>query len=142
MENKIVSQDLAQNKIVNEDNNNDIKVCLAFNYNIIIKTKEKMNLSELKNAIRKNYFISDDEYEIFIGEKNINNESNNIIIFKLFEKYKSNDINIKSNKNIFDLQNQLNSYDNFLAKKISLKSDEINLLAKEIENLKNDLSNI
>ena len=142
MENKIVSQDLAQNKIVNEDNNNDIKVCLAFNYNIIIKTTEKMTLSELKNAIRKNYFISDDEYEIFIGEKNINNESNNITVFKLFEKYKSNDINIKSNKNIFDLQNQLNSYDNFLAKKISLKSDEINLLAKEIENLKNDLSNI
>ena len=142
MENKIVSQDLAQNKIVNEDNINDIKVCLAFNYNIKIKISEKMTLSELKNAIRKNYFISDDEYEIFIGEKNINNESNNTTVFKLFEKYKSNDINIKSNKNIFDLQNQLNSYDNFLTKKISLKSDEINLLAKEIENLKNDLSNI
>ena len=101
MENKTVSQDLAQNKIVNGDNNNDIKVCLAFNYNIKIKISEKMTLSELKNAIRKNYFISDDEYEIFIGEKNINNESNNTTVFKFFEKYKSNDINIKSNKNYY-----------------------------------------
>ena len=142
MENKDQSQDLTQNKIINNDNKNDIQVRLAFNYKIKIKISEKMSLSELKNEIRKNYFISDDEYEIFIGEKNINKESNNTTVFKLFEKYKSNDINIKTNKNIFDLQNQLNIYDNFLTKKISLKSDEINFLSKEIENLKNDLNSI
>ena len=142
MENKDQSQDLTQNTIINNDYKNDIQVRLAFNYKIKIKISEKMSLSELKNEIRKNYFISDDEYEIFIGEKNINKESNNTTVFKLFEKYKSNDINIKTNKNIFDLQNQLNIYDNFLTKKISLKSDEINFLSKEIENLKNDLNSI
>ena len=142
MENEEQSQDLDQNKIINNDYKNDIQVRLAFNYKIKIKISEKMSLSELKNEIRKNYFISDDEYEILIGEKNINKESNNTTVFKLFEKYKSNDINIKTNKNIFDLQNQLNIYDNFLTKKISLKSDEINFLSKEIENLKNDLNSI
>ena len=98
--------------------------------------------NELRNEISKNYFISDDEYELFIGSKNINNESNNTLVTNLFEKYKSNNIIIKTNKNIFDLQNQLNSYDNFLTKKISLKTEEINLLSEEIESLKNDLKNI
>ena len=103
MENKDQSQDLTQNKIISNDYKNDIQVRLAFNYKIKIKISEKMSLSELKNEIRKNYFISDDEYEIFIGEKNINKESNNTTVFKLFEKYKSNNINIKTNKNIFYL---------------------------------------
>ena len=86
-----------------KDDNNDIKVQLAFNYNIKLKMHEKLTLSELRNEISKNYFISEDEYEIFIGE---------------------------------------NKIDNFLTKNISLKTEEINLLNKEYENLINDLNNI
>ena len=125
-----------------KNDNNDIKVQLAFNYNIKLKIHEKMTLSELRNEISKNYFISEDEYEIFIGENKIDNESNKVHVLKLFEKYNSNNINIKTYKNIFDLQNKLDSYDNFLTKNISLKTEEINLLNKEYENLINDLNNI
>ena len=124
------------------ENNNNIKVQLAFNFEIKIKITEKMSLSELKTEISKNYFLTEDEYEIFIGEKSINNEPNNINMMKLFEKYKSNNINIKTYKNILDLQNQLNNYENFLTKNISLKTNDIDLLSKEYENLKKDLNNL
>ena len=124
------------------ENNNNIKVQLAFNFEIKIKITEKMTLSELKTEISKNYFLTEDEYEIFIGEKNINAEPNNLNVMKLFEKYKSNNINIKTYKNILDLQNQLNNYENFLTKNISLKTNDIDLLSKEYENLKKDLNNL
>ena len=136
------SPDSSQNQQINKETNTDIKIHLNYSYYVKINISEKMTLSELKNEISKNYFISDNEYELFIGSKNINNESNNTLVTNLFEKYKSNNIIIKTNKNIFDLQNQLNSYDNFLTKKISLKTEEINLLSEEIESLKNDLKNI
>ena len=119
-----------------------VKVQLAYNFEVKIKIKEKMTISELRTEISKNYFLTEDEYEILIGENNINNEPNNMIVMKLFEKYKSNCINIKTYKNILDLKNQLNNYENFLTKNISLKTDEIDLLSKVYENLKNDLSNI
>lgn len=135
-----IEQSKSSDKIVN--NNNNIKVQLDFKFEIKMKITEKMTLSELKTEISKNYFLTEDEYEIFIGEKSINNEPNNINMMKLFEKYKSNNINIKTYKNILDLQNQLNNYDNFLTKNISLKIKDIDLLSKEYENLKNDLGNI
>ena len=136
------SQDSSQINLENNPNNKDIKVQLAFNYDIKVKITEKMTLAELKTEISKNYLLSEDDYEIIIGQKSINNEPNNILVMKLFEKYNSNNVNIKTYKNIFDLQNQLNSYDNYLEKNISLKTDEIELLKKEYETLQNDLSNI
>ena len=131
-----------QINIGKNDNNNIIKVQLAFKFEIKMNIKEKMTLSELKTEISKNYFLTEDEYEILIGDNSINNEPNNINVMKLFEKYKSNNINIKTYKNILDLQNQLNNYENFLTKNISLKTKDIDLLSKEYENLKNDLNNL
>ena len=127
---------------INNNEKNNIKVQLAFKFEIKMNITEKMTISELKTEISKNYFLTEDEYEIFIGEKNINAEPNNLNVMKLFEKYKSNNINIKTYKNILDLKDQLNNYENFLSKNISLKSKDIDLLSKEYENLKNDLSNL
>ena len=127
---------------INNNEKNNIKVQLAFKFEMKMNITEKMTISELKTEISKNYFLTEDEYEIFIGENSINNEPNNINVMKLFEKYKSNNINIKTYKNILDLKDQLNNYENFLSKNISLKSKDIDLLSKEYENLKNDLSNL
>ena len=127
---------------INNNEKNNIKVQLAFKFEIKMNITEKMTISELKTEISKNYFLTEDEYEIFIGENSINNEPNNINVMKLFEKYKSNNINIKTYKNILDLKDQLNNYENFLSKNISLKSKDIDLLSKEYGNLKNDLSNL
>jgi len=127
---------------INNNEKNNIKVQLAFKFEIKMNITEKMTISELKTEISKNYFLTEDEYEIFIGENSINNEPNNINVMKLFEKYKSNNISIKTYKNILDLKAQLNNYENFLSKNISLKTKDIDLLSKEYENLKNDLSNL
>ena len=127
---------------INNNEKNNIKVQLVFKFEIKMNITEKMTISELKTEISKNYFLTEDEYEIFIGENSINNEPNNINVMKLFEKYKSNNINIKTYKNILDLKDQLNNYENFLSKNISLKSKDIDLLSKEYGNLKNDLSNL
>ena len=127
---------------INNNEKNNIKVQLAFKFEIKMNITEKMTISELKTEISKNYFLTEDEYEIFIGENSINNEPNNLNVMKLFEKYKSNNINIKTYKNILDLKDQLNNYENFLSKNISLKTKDIDLLSKEYENLKNDLSNL
>ncbi len=127
---------------INNNEKNNIKVQLAFKFEIKMNITEKMTISELKTEISKNYFLTEDEYEIFIGENSINNEPNNINVMKLFEKYKSNNINIKTYKNILDLKDQLNNNENFLSKNISLKTKDIDLLSKEYENLKNDLSNL
>ena len=127
---------------INNNEKNNIKVQLAFKFEIKMNITEKMTISELKTEISKNYFLTEDEYEIFIGENSINNEPNNINVMKLFEKYKYNNINIKTYKNILDLKDQLNNYENFLSKNISLKTKDIDLLSKEYENLKNDLSNL
>ena len=127
---------------INNNEKNNIKVQLVFKFEIKMNITEKMTISELKTEISKNYFLTEDEYEIFIGENSINNEPNNINVMKLFEKYKSNNINIKTYKNILDLKAQLNNYENFLSKNISLKTKDIDLLSKEYENLKNDLSNL
>ena len=126
----------------NKNTSNDIKINLAYIYDINVKITEKMTLNELIVEINKNYFLSEDEYEILIGENVISNVSNNTLVLKLLEKYKSNNIKIKTFKNIFDLQNQLNSYDNFLSKNISLKTDDIKLLKEEYSSILNDLNNI
>ena len=126
----------------NKNTSNDIKINLAYIYDINVKITEKMTLNELIVEINKNYFLSEDEYEILIGENVISNVSNNTLVLKLLEKYKSNNIKIKTFKNIFDLQNQLNSYDNFLSKNISLKTDDIKLLKEDYSNILNDLNNI
>ena len=126
----------------NKNTSNDIKINLAYIYDMNVKITEKMTLNELIVEINKNYFLSEDEYEILIGENVISNVSNNTLVLKLLEKYKSNNIKIKTFKNIFDLQNQLNSYDNFLSKNISLKTDDIKLLKEEYSNILNDLNNI
>lgn len=131
-----------KDKQINKNINNDIKVHFSSNYEIKFKINEKTTLSEVRAEICQKYLIANDEYELFIGEKNIDDEPNSLHAIKLFEKYKTNVINIKTNKNIFDLQNQLNIYDNFLSKNISLKTEEINKLKEEIENLKKDLTNI
>ena len=127
---------------INNNEKNNIKVQLAFKFEIKMNVTEKMTISELKTEISKNYFLTEDEYEIFIGENSINNEPNNINVMKLFEKYKSDNVNVKTYKNILDLKDQLNNYENFLSKNISLKTKDIDLLSKEYENLKNDLSNL
>ncbi len=59
-------QENKQNHTDKNENNNNIKVQLAYNFEVKIKIKEKMTISELRTEISKNYFLTEDEYEILI----------------------------------------------------------------------------
>ena len=111
-------------------------------YDIKLNLSDKTTLTNIRAIINQKCFMGDDEYEIYIKDNKIDSEPNSANVLKLLEKYKSNVIYIKTKKNIFDLYNQLNIYDTFLTKNISLKTNEISILKTEIENIKNDLDNI
>ena len=133
-------------KIINDkniDNNIVIKTRIAFIYDLSIKINDpKMTISDLKEQISKNYSIQENEYELLIGEKSINNIPNSTHILEVLNKYKDNKIKIKSFKNIFDIKKQLTFYDDFLSKNILLKDNDIKLLNSEHEKIKEDLKNI
>jgi hypothetical protein len=127
----------------NNVNNDKLKLKLLFIYdlNLVIKDK-KMNISDLKYQINKNYSIQDDEYELFIGETCISNMPNDTPILNILNDHKVDKIRIKSFKNLFDIQDQVNEYENFLKRTISLKDEEMALLNNETEKLLQDLNSI
>ena len=129
-------------KNINKETNNDIILHLNLKYDIKLNLSDKTTLTNIRAIINQKCFMGDDEYEIYIKDNKIDSEPNSANVLKLLEKYKSNVIYIKTKKNIFDLYNQLNIYDTFLTKNISLKTNEIAILKTEIENIKNDLDNI
>lgn len=133
-------------KIINDkniDNNIVIKTRITFIYDLSIKINDpKMTISDIKEQISKNYSIQENEYELLIGEKSINNIPNSTHILEVLNKYKDNKIKIKSFKNIFDIKKQLTFYDDFLSKNILLKDNDIKLLNSEHEKIKEDLKNI
>ena len=117
------------------------KFITIFDFNIK-DINSQYTLFELKKYINKKFNIKEFEYDLLINENQINNLPDNTQILYLFKKYNTNKIIIKSFKNIFDIYKSLNDYENHLMKSISLKENEIELLKKEYENLKNDLENI
>ena len=129
-------------KNINKETNNDVILHLNLKYDIKLNLSDKTTLTNIRAIINQKCFMGDDEYEIYIKDNKIDSEPNSANVLKLLEKYKSNVIYIKTKKNIFDLYNQLNIYDTFLTKNISLKTNEISILKTEIENIKNDLDNI
>ena len=129
-------------KNINKETNNDVILHLNLKCDIKLNLSDKTTLTNIRAIINQKCFMGDDEYEIYIKDNKIDSEPNSANVLKLLEKYKSNVIYIKTKKNIFDLYNQLNIYDNFLTKNISLKTNEIAILKTEIENIKNDLDNI
>jgi hypothetical protein len=127
----------------NNVNNDKLKLKMLFIYdlNLVIKDK-KMNISDLKYQINKSYSIQDDEYELFIGETCISNMPNDTPILNILNDHKVDKIRIKSFKNLFDIQDQVNEYENFLKRTISLKDEEMALLNNETEKLLQDLNSI
>ena len=117
------------------------KFITIFDFNIK-DINSQYTLCVLKKYINKKFNIKEFEYDLLINENQINNLPDNTQILYLFKKYNTNKIIIKSFKNIFDIYKSLNDYENHLMKSISLKENEIELLKKEYENLKNDLENI
>jgi len=128
---------------VNSRNNNKLhmKLFLIYDIKLIVKDK-KMNISDLKQEINKSYSVQDDEYDLYIGETCINNLPNDSPILNILNDHKDNKIRIKSEKNIFDIQDQVNKYENFLKRTISLKDKDMELLNSEHEKLLKDLNSI
>ena len=96
----------------------------------------------LKDYINNKYSLQEYEYEVFIGENNINDYPDTTLILFLLNKYKTDSITIKTFKNAFDAQNQLNDYEQFLEKQILLKDEDIKSISLEVSKLMDDLNSI
>ena len=140
-----------KNKIESdEQNNNNININLSLikahiifiNETIINGLNSDFSLLSLKKYINSKYSLQEYEYEVFIGENNINNYPDTTLILFLLNKYKANSITIKTYKNAFDAQNQLNDYEQFLEKQISLKDEDIKSISLEGKKLMDDLNAI
>ena len=131
------------NNYITSSNNEKIKAKIIFKYDQKIETSTpKFTLSDLKAEINKAYSIQENEYYLLIGENNITDLPNDTDINTLLAKFNEKKIVIKSFKNIFDIEKQLNDYENILSKQISIKNDEINLLKIEYEKIMQDLNDI
>ena len=115
---------------------------IIINETIINDLNSDFSLLFLKNYINNKYSLQEYEFEIFIGENNINNYPDNTLILFLLNKYKSNSITIKTYKNANDTLNQLNDYEKFLEKQISLKDEDIKSFSLEAKKLLDDLNSI
>ena len=119
----------------------NLNIKLIFTYKITVKTSN-MTLSELRASIRKRYSMNENEYKLFIGKNSVNNLSNSTSIKDLLNIYKDNKIVIKTYKNLLDEKKQINDYEIFLNKNISIKNEEIKLLNTEYDNILKDLNSI
>ena len=140
-----------KNKIHSDDqNNNNINInssltkahIIIIHETIINSLNSDFSLLSLKNYINNKYSLQEYEYEIFIGENNVNNCQDNTLIVFLLNKYKTNVITIKTYKTSFDTYNQLNDYEQFLEKQISLKDKDIKSVSLEVKQLMDDLNSI
>ena len=144
--NEIISNKI-NDKEKGEEEKNILTLKFIFTYDLVINhTNKNMTLSELRKEISKNYSVKVGEYELFIGNNSINNLSDisdTTTILNVMNRYKikENIIKIKTFKNHFDVQKQIKDYDKFLAENIMRKSEEIDLLNNEYENIIKDLNN-
>ncbi len=133
--NNIIINDLKEEKY------DKLDFKLISTYNLIINHSDiNMTISELRKQINKNYSLKENEYQLLIGNYSINTLSNDTLVVDLLNKYKDNNIIIKTHKNIYDLQKQIIDYENFLTKNILIKNDEISSLNSEYENIIKDLN--
>ena len=128
-----------------ENNSNNIQKSDKVNINIIHTidlnfVDKDITLFRLKKQISQKLFLKEEEYSLFIDENDITNLSKKTLINELIDQYKDSKIIIKSDKNIFDIQKQINDYNNFLSEKINSKEKEIQLLKNQQESLINDLN--
>ena len=131
------------NEPKNQNNNSNLlKTKLIISYDLVKKElNSNIVLSDLKKFINTNFNLNEIKYELYIGENSINNLPDDTSILNLINKYNLNKVTIRSFKNVFDVKNELNTYETFLTKNITLKNDEIDLIQKEYENIKKDLQN-
>ena len=143
MDKKNIVQSDDQNTNNIKINSSLIKAYIIFiNETIIKDINSDFSLLSLKDYINNKYSLQEYEYEVFIGENNINDYPDTTLILFLLNKYKANSITIKTFKNAFDAQNQVNDYKQFLEKQILLKDDEIKSISLEVSKLMDDLNSI
>ena len=131
------------NDINDKEKESILKTRIMIKFELLNKEyNSNMTLSDLKKYINNKFNIKEYEYKLFLDENSMNDLSKDISIQSLLNKYNSNNIYIKTFKNILDVNKELNNYEKLLSKKISVKEEEIKLLNTEIEKLTEELTNI
>ena len=126
-----------------DDKNNMLEIKLDIIFEFILKEFGlNMTLLDLKNYINTNFHLNENEYALYIDKKNISNLPQETLISNIINKNNTNNINIKTFKTIFDVNKELDEYEKFLTNNISLKNDDINMLIKEYNDIKEEFNNI
>ena len=127
----------------NDDKNNMLEIKLDIIFEFILKEFGlNMTLLDLKKYINTNFHLNENEYALYIDKKNISNLPQETLISNIINKNNINNINIKTFKTIFDVNKELDEYEKFLTNNISLKNDDINMLIKEYNDIKEEFNNI
>ena len=126
-------------KYIQKSDKVNINIIHTIDLNFVDKD---ITLYKLKKQINQKLFLKEEEYNLYINGNDITNLSKKTLINELIDQYKDNKIIIKSDKNIFDIQKQINDYNNFLSEKINSKEKEIQLLKNQQESLLKDLNEL
>ena len=127
----------------NDDKNNMLEIKLDIIFEFILKEFGlNMTLLDLKKYINTNFHLNENEYALYIDKKNISNLPQETLISNIINKNNIDNINIKTFKTIFDVNKELDEYEKFLTNNISLKNDDINMLIKEYNDIKEEFNNI
>ena len=130
-----------ENNSKNIQKSDKVKIYIIHTIDLNFVDKD-ITLFRLKKQINQNLFLKEEEYNLYINGNDITNLSKKTLINELIDQYKDNKIIIKSDKNIFDIQKQINDYNNFLSEKINSKEKEIQLLKNQKESLLKDLNEL
>ena len=130
-----------ENNPKNIQKSDKVKIYIIHTIDLNFVDKD-ITLYKLKKQINQKLFLKEEEYNLYINGNDITNLSKKTLINELIDQYKDNKIIIKSDKNIFDIQKQINDYNNFLSEKINSKEKEIQLLKNQQESLLKDLNEL
>lgn len=144
--NELQDKEKNPNTTTNKENNQKIiekKIKINFVHEVSIKIEDKnLTVLDIRKQISKKLLLKANEYELFISNYKLEDVHNKMLIFNLFNQFKTNIFIIRSFKNIFDIQKQLKEYDTFLSNKLIEKEEEIKNFNAEYQKLVDDLNNL
>jgi hypothetical protein len=79
---------------------NNLEVTINFKHNFTLKLSENSKLSDLKNAIKNETLMAEDEYEIYVKDLQLLIINQDLSIKNLIDSYQTNEFTIKAYKSI------------------------------------------
>jgi hypothetical protein len=129
---------------------NNLDVTINFKHNFTLKLSENSKLSDLKNAIKNETLMAEDEYEIYVKDLQLLIINQDLSIKNLIDSYQTKEFTIKAYKSILilfyfisdvcDLKQQLIEFDEFLDFQICESETQVSQLEATLKTLKEEIN--